>query len=434
MAAILKNPISMYTDEYFGRPMITATIGPKRVAQVMSPDLAQFLLQGEGKFVGRSEFALRFLTPALGNGLLTAEGASWRRQRRAASPAFRARALDALEPTFRKAGIEAGERLALRRGEETDIGDEMVAATFDVILETLLPGLRPSYPRAEIAEDMVAFMTTVGKVNLLDFFPRLQKVVPRRLFTPGYSRGMAAVGRLRSLAQTIVKERLADGSGSDRGDLMGLLIAAEDEETGDRLSPEELVDNALTFVAAGHETTAVALTWTLSILAELPDLQTALAEEASAADGAPPLSGAYDLHERVLKESMRLFPPVPIIPRTITEEVEIGGNRFGPGDHVSVAVYPMHRHRQLWDNPLAFEPDRFTREAEANRHRYQFLPFGAGPRVCIGQRFAMMEAIAILSELVQRVRFETTEPLLREPYLAITMRPATGLRLRTRAR
>lgn len=435
---ILRNPMTMYTPIYYRDPFVRVTLGKRQLIQVTKPEYAQQILQDQESF-GRSEFALRFLEPALGNGLLTAELPDWRPQRRAASPAFRAQALDRLVPTFTKAGEDMGKRLASQNNRRVDVAPEAIHATFDVIARTLLHGGNlPEHDADAIARDVTIFVSTVGRLSLTELFPLLGKVFPRRFFLPHYAKGQAAIRRLRYAARNIVEMRLADGGQVDEDDLMGLMINARDPDSGESLSAQQLVDNTLTFVGAGHETTAVALSWTLYILGHDQSLQDALFDELDNVTGGAPVSSEHlphlKLFEAVLKESMRLFPPVPVIPRSVKKNVSIGPLLLQPDDHISVAVFPMHRHNDLWDDPHSFDPSRFLEGTAKGLHRYQYLPFGGGPRICIGMKFAMMEGVAILAEVIRRVRVGLPEGLEPEPQLAITMRPRDGMPLDIQAR
>ncbi|MEM9233167.1 MAG: cytochrome P450 [Pseudomonadota bacterium] len=432
MRQILRNPMAMYSPIYFQEPMVTARVSTKQFAQIMDPALAQEVLQDQDTY-GRSEYAQRFLRQALGEGLLTAEVEKWRPQRRAASPAFRAQALNSLVPTFTTAGRGMADRLARGAGRTVDVAPETTHATFEVIARTLLHGGEAEAYEAELfADDITLFMDTIGSLSLHDLFPIMGKLLPRALFVPGYRKGKAAVKRLRSHAEDIVKTRLA-ASNPDTDDLMGLLIEAQDPETGGKLSPTELVDNALTFVGAGHETTAVALSWTFYLIAHSRSLQDDLLAELTDVAGDESVTADHlsrlHLHEAVLKESMRLFPPVPIIPRSVKQRTQLGNLSLKPGDHVSIGIYPMHRHQTLWHDPDTFNPARFMEGYESHRHKYQYLPFGGGPRVCIGMRFALMEGIAMLAETLRKVRFSVPEEFIPEPHLAITMRPKGGMPL-----
>lgn len=435
MTAILDNPMALHTPEHFTEPSMALKAGTRQFGVVSVPELAEIVLKDTTRF-GRSVFMRRLLTPALGEGLLTADGAAWRRQRRAASPAFRAKALNGLVPTFNNAGERLAARLlaqARATGAAIDVAPHMVQATFEVIAETLLHDDEGEKMDADaISEDISVFVESVARFTAKELLPLITAPLPRRLFIPNYKQGQAAIGRLRSRAEDIVKRRSMRDQ-SDATDLMGLLIAARDPETGDALTPAELVDNALTFIAAGHETTAVALSWTLYCLAHSPQWQERLREEAATVLGEGPVTAdtlnQLSLHEQVVKEAMRLFPPAPIVPRSVKAPVSLGDHRFKQDDHVSISIYAMHRHQTLWDEPDAFDPTRFTPEAEETRSRFQFLPFGGGGRICIGQKFAIMEAVSILAQINRRVRVSLNDGHAPEPYLRITLRPRNGMPL-----
>ena len=424
----IRNPLSVYTEQFFRLPMLHETGIVGSTLHIMVPELAQEALQSDA--LGRSVFVRRMLTPVLRDGLLTSEGESWRLQRRAASGAFGAKALQSLVPTFDRAGQDAARRL-LASAPTALAQPEMTRATFNVIVETLLRRPGESLPQRRIAEDLTTILDTIGRVNISDCAPWAGRVIPRSLFSPGHRRGQAAVSRVRAMAADIVRDRLALDDPGD--DLMGLLIKARDE-AGGRLDPHSLVDNALTFIFAGHETTAILLTWTLFILSGSAEVQDALAEEALRvlADDTPLTTeriAALELHERVLKEVLRLYPPAAVIPRSVVEPTRIGGVNLVRGDHVMVSVYPMHRHRDLWSDPFAFDPDRFLPERGEIRSRYQWLPFGAGPRVCIGLRLAMMEAVAILARITSNVRLRPSGAPHPTPRISITLRPDSDVPL-----
>ncbi|HEX8569750.1 MAG TPA: cytochrome P450, partial [Caulobacteraceae bacterium] len=222
------------------------------------------------------------------------------------------------------------------------------------------------------------------------------------------------------------------------GDLLGALIGARDPETGQGLSEAELVDNTLTFIAAGHETTTGALTWALYLIANDPPTQARLLEEARAAYGDGP-AGAEGLerlvfHDQVLQEAMRLFPPAAIISRRAARDIEVGPVRMRKGDDVNCMIYVMHRSSLLWERPAAFDPERFTPERRKARHRFAHMPFGGGPRVCIGARFAMNEAVVMLATLVRRLAFEPRPGAPPLPRVRATLRPAGGMPLVLRPR
>jgi cytochrome P450 len=244
-----------------------------------------------------------------------------------------------------------------------------------------------------------------------------------------------AAKQLRGSAQSVIARRraeLARGGGEGR-DLLSRLLAARDPESGEPMSDIQLVDNLLTLLEAGHETTAKALTWTLYLLARAPEWQAALRAEVTQVAGSKDITAAHlpslPLLHQVLKESMRLFPPAPSLGRLFTEPFKIGGEQFDPGDLVIFPIFCIHRHRRLWVNPDAFDPERFTPEREKSYPRTQYMPFGAGPRICIGNAFAMTEAATLLATFVRAAQFDWDGKHEPEPVSRITLRPRGGMRL-----
>ena len=235
-----------------------------------------------------------------------------------------------------------------------------------------------------------------------------------------------AVAALRRATRTVLREKSGEG-------LLQRLVAARDPETGRSMDDTRLVDNLLTFYLAGHETTARALAWTLYLLARSPQWTSLLEEEIDAVTGGAPVAPEHverlTLVEQVLKESMRLYPPAPMLARQAVEDGEIGGERVRRGMSVVMPIYAIHRHRSRWADPDAFDPSRFSGANEAAIERYQYLPFGAGPRICIGMAFAMIEATAMLATMLQRARFSAIEGRDPYPVARVTLLPRGGVTL-----
>lgn len=409
LLVLARNPLAWFARPlYEGRPQVVER-GGRTFVTTADPADAETVLNRSAEAFRRSFIAEFTLRPALGHGLLTADGDLWRRQRRIAAPAFRPAAVDALKPVMAEAAAEAVGRIRTADGR-IDAAAEMARTTFDVISSTVFGRRGGAEEQAAVARDLAVYLARVGNPDPLDLLG-----APRWVPHPWKWAGLRAAARMRAMAEKRLAEARARGSGDD---LAALLVAARDPETGEPMPDERIVDNLLTFVAAGHETTALALAWTLAILARLPELQEALAAEAAAAPAVD-----LPLHRRVLSETMRLFPPAPMIIRSVTAPVRVAGCDLKPGDHVSVAVYPMHRRADLFPDPAGFDPDRFLPEAVASRHRYAWLPFGGGPRICIGMGFAMAEAEIILSTLTRAFRFEAAGdwPM---PVQRVTLRPA----------
>ncbi|MEO1457868.1 MAG: cytochrome P450, partial [Pseudomonadota bacterium] len=310
-------------------------------------------------------------------------------------------------------------------GGPVDVYPEMVAATADVICDAALSG-REALDRDALAHGVTRFIEDVARISLLDllgapgWIPR-----PGRLF----DRTGAAMDRKMD---EIIAARIARGPGTPP-DLLDLLIAARDPETGQEMSRIRLRNNLLAFIVAGHETTALALTWALYLLALDPAAQRrardcaagALGERAATAEDLPQLGYL----KQVIEEAMRLYPPAGFMSRQAREADEIAGHPIKPGHTVILPVYAMHRHRMLWDAPDAFDPDRFSEEAKAARHRFAYLPFSAGPRICLGMHFAMMEAQIILATLLARFSFALPKGFEADPRMVFTLRPHGGMPL-----
>jgi cytochrome P450 len=211
-------------------------------------------------------------------------------------------------------------------------------------------------------------------------------------------------------------------------------MRARDPETGQQMNDEQLIDNLLTFYLAGHETTARALTWTLFLLARFPEWAERLRGEIAAVTGGAPVAsehlGRLVLVQQVVKESMRLYPPVPLLSRQAVVDTELGGHRIRAGTSVVMPIYAIHRHAKRWERPDEFDPERFAPGHEEKIPRYQYMPFGAGPRICIGRAFAEIEAAAILATLLQHARFALVEGHVPEPVARVTLMPKGGMPLK----
>jgi cytochrome P450 len=230
----------------------------------------------------------------------------------------------------------------------------------------------------------------------------------------------------------MLRERRNEGQKGD--DLMHRLMAARDPETGVPMNEEQLIDNLLTFYLAGHETTAKALTWTLYLLARSPEWTSVLKEEVARVTGGAPLGPDHIdklvLTQQVIKESMRLYPPVPVMSRQAMADTTIGPLAVKAGTSMVIPIYALHRHRARWTDPEMFDPSRFAPERDAKISRYQYMPFGAGPRICIGMAFAMLEATTMLATMLQSARFACVPDHEPTPMARVTLVPKGGMPLR----
>ncbi len=423
IAAARRNLLEVIDADLFERPYRESRNFGRAYLGVCSPELIQSVLLDEADAFQRAESQQRLFRPAVGEGLFTAEGAAWRRQRRAAAPAFRHEFLRNMVSAFAEAAEDAAERLvASRRSGPVDVEPEMRRATLSVVSRTLLAGFDNAADPQRLTQRLGAFAALVAKPTLLD-------LIGAPAWIPSVARlRLQRVARaMREEARHALERRRADGQ---EGDLLGALVAARDPETGAGLTDAELVDNILTFVGAGHETSTVALTWALGLIARAPAVQQRLADEAHAVLGAGPVTAdAVDrlrFHEQVLNETLRLFTPTPFLLRQAHRDVDLGPVRVRAGTEVWCHLYVLHRSPLQWDAPAAFDPDRFSPERSRGRHRFGFIPFGAGPRICIGARFAMLEAKTMLATLTRAFHLAPAgpEPL---PAFRLTVRPAGGM-------
>lgn len=425
----VSNPLSTIPQSAYEAPLvIEEPVKGHVVGWVMDPALVERLLVDDSDATIKSAVEHRVFDPILGRGVLTSDHGEWRWQRRALAPLFRPTGLDSYIPAM-TAAAEA--QLARWQdgasGSMHEIEADMSATTFDVIVRTMLVGANP----AELESMMTAGKRYLDNASWSVAYGLLH--LPRWLPHPASLANWRAARQIRSVVAAIVARRRDTSVAS--GDLLDRLLAARHPDTGEPMPPALVIDNLATLLEAGHETTAKALTWTLYLLARAPEWQDAVRAEARAelpASG-PPSSqeiARLAITERVLKEAMRLYPPAPIMARTLTRPIELGGRVIPKGAQVVVPIFAIHRHQSLWRDPGRFDPDRFLPEAEKDRPRTQFMPFGAGPRICIGQAFAMLEAKVLLATLVRAARFGWDGQHLPEPVSRVTLRPRGGMPLR----
>ncbi len=413
-------PRAVYEEDIvaFGAP------GTPRVWITAPAMIKAVLLDRRDAF--RKTTQIRLLSPLLGKGILTSEGADWKWQRQASAPMFRPQDLRNFVPTFVRATQRLLARWRASPGGAQPVDADMTRVTFDVISATLLPSADEAIAQA-VESSMRALQRTGGwdqlyaAMNAPTWMPR-----------PGMVSSWRAVGKLRASVRALLDERRALKDVPD--DLLHRLIAARDPETGQSMNDEQLIDNLLTFYLAGHETTARALTWTLYLLARSPAWAAALAEEIARVTGGAEVSADHvdrlALVQQVLKESMRLYPPVPIMSRQAIADAAVEGHTIAAGTSVLMPIYAIHRHARRWEDPDAFDPARFAPDKERSISRYQYMPFGAGPRICIGMSFAMIEATAILATLLQHAAFSPLDDSQPVPVARVTLVPKGGLPLR----
>jgi cytochrome P450 len=366
-----------------------------------------------------------FARPLLGDGLLTSEHEVHKRQRRMMAPVFAHKRIAAYGEVMVDKALHTLERLRTEGVAETDLAEEMMRLTLEIVGKTLFD--------AELAGEASAVgdALTIAMRQMMDAMVRVIPTPPS-VPTPGNLRLRRAVQRLDEIVYGMIRERRA--SGVDRGDMLGMLLATRDADDGTGLGDREVRDQAMTILLAGHETTANALAWTFYLLGRHPEARDAVEREVDAVLGGRPATTADLPHLpyalSVIKESMRLYPPAYMIGRRTTKDLTIGGTRVGRGQVVIVNVIGIHRNGDAFPDPDRFDPDRFAPEREKALPPHAYMPFGAGPRICIGNHFALMEAHLVLATLAQKVRFDLASDAPAETDPLVTLRPRGGLPVR----
>lgn len=414
-----RNLLELIPEIATRQPIVSGKTGV-RFHMVMDPAALRHVLKDRVEDYPKSNVTKLILEPAIGDSLFVAEGAQWRWQRRAVAPAFALRHVEALGPIMTAAAQASCRRLSAARGP-VDLFEETVAATFEVISDVTLSGDR-AFDRDAVHHAIDAYIAQTAKVSLLDVMG-LPGWIPR----PGRMFSRPGLNRMKDIADRAIDARAAAPRTEGVPDLLDLLLDAADPETGRAMTRDELRDNLLTFIVAGHETTALTLAWALYLCTFDPAVQDRAAAEAQAALGGRAADAAdlpaLPLIQRIVNETLRLYPPAAFLSRTAQIADRLCGREVLPGDTVMLPIYALHRHHLLWDRPDAFEPDRFLTAPD----RYAFLPFGAGPRICIGASFALHEAVIILATLLARFRFRAIPGRDPQPRMILTLRPHGGV-------
>ena len=414
-----RNVLELIPEIATRAPMISGTTG-KRWHMVMEPEALKQILRDRVGNYPKSVVTKLILEPAIGDSLFVAEGAEWMWQRRTAAPVFTHRNVSALAPVMTSAAERACARLV--RGRAANLFDEMVTATFEVISDVTFSG-GAAFDRAAVHRAIEDYIGQTAKVSVLDILGA-PAWVPR----PGRLMTGAAMRQTKRLADRAIESRRAEGAKLPP-DLLDLLMAGADPETGRRMTTDELRDNLLTFIVAGHETTALTLSWALYLCAFDPAVQEAARAEAQGVLGDRAATAAdvpaLPLIRRIVDEALRLYPPAAFLSRTAQGPDELCGREIRAGDTVILPIYALHRHHALWQAPDSFDPGRFA-DARAVP-RFHYLPFGDGPRICIGASFALQEAVIILATLLARFRFAPVPGKEPKPVMILTLRPEGGV-------
>jgi cytochrome P450 len=396
--------------------------GHKPVYLVADPDHVEYVLvSGNRNF--RKDFSLQLYRPILGNGLLTSEGDYWLRQRRLAQPAFMRQRINAYGETM----VGYTERMLARwkPGATFDLHTEMMHLTLDIAAKTLF-GTEVS----EVADEVGAALETALRCVELRF-EGFSYWLPDWTPSPNLRRLRAAVRSLDAIVYGIINERRKSTVAGD--DLLSLLLYARGEDDGQRMSDRQLRDESMTLLLAGHETTALSLSWTWYLLAQNPEAMKHLQAELEEVLGDRPPT-ASDLPrlryaEKVVMEAMRLYPPAYAMGREAIEECALGDYRVPAGTTLFLLQWVLHRDGHYFDEPECFRPERWNEDRMQRLPKYAYFPFGGGPRQCIGNTFAMMESVLVLATIAQKfeMRLDPTHEVSLWP--SITLRPKTGIKV-----
>lgn len=390
------------------------------------PDDIEYVLSSNAKNFNKS-MSLRsdFFHRLLGNGLLTSDGEFWRRQRRLAQPAFHRQRIG----SYGEVMVEYTNRLISnwRDGEVRDIHREMMRLTLEIVVKTLF--------NSDVSGDTDKVAQVLERiVQPFASQATLKWILDNRLPTPTHRRFNQAAQEIDEIVYRIISERRS--SGTDEGDLLSMLLAAHDED-GSQMTDRQLRDEVMTIFLAGHETTALTLSWAWYLLAKHPEVERKFHLEIDEVlNGRPPEVGDLSrlkYTEQIAKESMRLYPPAYGLGREAIEDCEIGGFHVPRKTQIFMFPWAMHRDPRFFDEPLSFRPERWTDEFANHLPKYAYFPFGGGPRACIGNYFAMMEVVLILAAIAQKFKFSMAGE---DPELlpAMSLRPKHDINMRIHTR
>jgi cytochrome P450 len=427
---LLGNNLEAVPEQAYREPLVIAP-GPPRMAFFTGTELVRTLLLTRPTEFPKGALQVDVLEPMFGNAMISSEGRDWRWQRSAAAPLFRHEELLQYGSIMTAAAEAAVARWrAAPPGTVHAVNRDMMRAAFHVISNTMLAGG---------AEDVLEAIEK-GHADYYRganwWLVYLLLGLPHWLPRPGGRSMRAHERRLRDGVAELVRARRAGAAAPD--DLLARLLRARDTETGRSMPDELLVDNIVAFLMAGYDTTAFSLTWTLYLISQSAEWEARMLREIDEVVGSGPVTSAHverlKTVQQVLNESLRLFPTAPVIVRDIVEDVEFDGISVPAGTIGIIPIYAIHRHRSYWHDPDRFDPDRFSPENRSKPSRFQFMPFGAGPRICIGAAFAMLEATIMLATFIRAARFEVSPGFDPQPSARMFLLPKTGMPMRVTLR
>jgi cytochrome P450 len=428
LRTLKRNPLECWAAAHFEQPIVAGGLPIGHVLLVHEPGAIRRVLLDNAANYRKDRLQRRVLSAGLSDGLLSAEGEQWRLQRRVLAPMFARRTVMDFAPAMMAAAAALIERWsALGERANIDVAAEMAKVTLDVVERTIFSDGFGS-DAEDIRMAMATYFNTIGKISPLDilgvpdFVPRLSRFRVRS--TLKFFEG--EVDRVIATRRRILAERPDQAP----NDLLTHLLGALDTDSGEGLAEAEVRSNILTFIAAGHETTANTLSWALFLLSQSREWRERVEAEV---DRELTVSAGAGIADRltetraVIEETVRLYPPISAISRVALGDDALNGEAVRPGSLIVISPYVLHRHRLLWDRPDAFDPARFLGTASATIDRFAYLPFGAGPRKCIGSTFALQGATLVLAVIVKNFSFQLRPGHAVWPSLRVTLRPANGL-------
>lgn len=396
--------------------------GPANIHYVCDPEMITELLAGVGRSFPKSQFTRNVIGPAVGNGMILSEGEKWREQRHRYAPLFAARNLPVLTSHFSKTGEELADFFCRADGE-VDVADSAQEATLVNISRVMFSG-NEAVSKRDIRDGMRRFTAYISYMSLFDLMG-LPKWVPRLKWL----RSKTVISDVRKLTRDVIDARLLKRNDTAE-DFLDLLIEALET---DREDIETTIDNLLTFVSAGYETSANTIAWALYLFSMFPQVQRDVRDEVLCACPTGPIT--FDALPKMpklqahVRETLRLYPAGALFARDATEKTEINGVKFNKGDVIMFPVYSLHRNELLWDSPEEYRLDRFL---DRKYKRGQYIPFGDGPRICIGAQYAETEIMVLLASALRKVEFSESEHAVPEPNLTFTMRPGGPIILKVK--
>jgi cytochrome P450 len=425
--ALRDSTIATFAQEAYERDILERKMFGRRMFVVNDPAAIKHVLIDNAANYQKTEITRRILEPGLGKGLITSEGETWRQHRRTMSPAFDQRSIASYTPIMTEAANELlSEWATVPAGTGIDVATAMMQVTLNIISRTMF---------STDSDDIVAIMGRSAGSYQAEMRPNLLDMLGLPNWLAGLRRVGVAQRTLRefdTMIDRLIENRARDLESGPK-DLLARLIAARDEQSGTGMSAREVRDHVITIFLAGHETTAMAMTWTWFLLSQHASVEAKLHAELDAV-----LGGRTPTHDdlsrltysrMVVEESMRIYPPVHTIARQANADDMLLGRKIPKGSTVMIVPWLLHRHVKLWENPGVFDPERFSPQRSAARARFSYLPFGGGKRICIGAAFALAEATILLATIAQRYRLQLVPGHRVEPQGLITLRARYGMKM-----